>query len=112
MGDGLARRRTRSDVAQRPLANLGRVGRTGRVRAARPPSSPCPGPCMLPAGGFSSAYRKTQNWWQHHVVWTEGMAYSEPARTAVRRTRSLASWPSAAAPTMGLAIYGCGQDEA
>src|SRR3982074_801471 len=40
------------------------------------------------------------------------MTYSEPARTAVCRTRSLASSPSSAVPTMGITIYGCGQDEA
>src|SRR6266516_8013471 len=40
------------------------------------------------------------------------MTYSEPARTAARRTRSLASWSSPAVPTMGITIYGCGQDEA
>jgi D-specific alpha-keto acid dehydrogenase len=40
------------------------------------------------------------------------MAYSEPARTAARRTRALASASSSAAPTMGITIYGCGQDEA
>ncbi|HET6294223.1 MAG TPA: D-lactate dehydrogenase VanH [Kribbella sp.] len=40
------------------------------------------------------------------------MSYSEPARTAARRPRSLASWLSSAAPRTGLTIYGCGQDEA
>jgi D-specific alpha-keto acid dehydrogenase len=40
------------------------------------------------------------------------MSDSEPARTADRRTRSLASWSSSAVPTMGITIYGCGQDEA
>src|SRR3977135_3528962 len=54
------------------------------------------------------------------------MTDSEPARTAARRTRSLASSSSSAAsnhhgalgeadgavPKMGLTIYGCGQDEA
>jgi D-specific alpha-keto acid dehydrogenase len=40
------------------------------------------------------------------------MTYSEPARTAARRTRSLASSSSSAVPTMGITIYGCGQDEA
>src|SRR5882757_7747129 len=40
------------------------------------------------------------------------MTYSEPARTAARRTRSLASSPSSAVPAMGITIYGCGQDEA
>jgi D-specific alpha-keto acid dehydrogenase len=54
------------------------------------------------------------------------MTYSEPAVTAVCRTRSLASSSSSAAcghlgahgeadravPTIGLTIYGCGQDEA
>jgi D-specific alpha-keto acid dehydrogenase len=39
------------------------------------------------------------------------MTYSEPARTAARRTRSLGSSSSAAVPTMGITIYGCGQDE-
>jgi len=36
----------------------------------------------------------------------------EPAPTAGRRTRSPASSSSSADPTMGLTIYGCGQDEA
>jgi D-specific alpha-keto acid dehydrogenase len=40
------------------------------------------------------------------------MPYSEPARTAARRTRLLASSPSSAVPTTGITIYGCGQDEA
>jgi D-specific alpha-keto acid dehydrogenase len=40
------------------------------------------------------------------------MAYSEPARTAARRGRSLASSSSSAAPTMGITLYGCGPDEA
>src|SRR3989440_2112389 len=40
------------------------------------------------------------------------MTYSEPARTAARRTRSLASSSSSAVPAMGITIYGCGQDEA
>jgi D-specific alpha-keto acid dehydrogenase len=54
------------------------------------------------------------------------MTYGEPAATAVCRTRSLASSPSSAlsdhpgalgeadraVPTMGITIYGCGQDEA
>jgi D-specific alpha-keto acid dehydrogenase len=54
------------------------------------------------------------------------MAYSEPARTAARRSRSPASWSSSAAsdqhralgeeagvvPKRGITIYGCGQDEA
>lgn len=40
------------------------------------------------------------------------MTYSEPARTAARRARSLASWSSSVAPAMGITIYGCGQDEA
>src|ERR1700737_3287899 len=40
------------------------------------------------------------------------MTYSEPARTAARRTRSLASASSSAVPTMEITIYGCGQDEA
>jgi D-specific alpha-keto acid dehydrogenase len=51
------------------------------------------------------------------------MTYSEPARTAARGTRSLASPSSSAAsdhqgargeavPKIGLTIYGCGQDEA
>ncbi len=39
------------------------------------------------------------------------MTYSEPARTTARRTRSLASSRSAV-PSMGITIYGCGQDEA
>jgi D-specific alpha-keto acid dehydrogenase len=40
------------------------------------------------------------------------MSDSEPARTADRRTRSLASSSSSAVPAMGITIYGCGQDEA
>lgn len=40
------------------------------------------------------------------------MTHREPARTAARRTRSLASSSSSAAPTTGITIYGCGQDEA
>ncbi|GAA4984633.1 D-lactate dehydrogenase VanH [Actinopolymorpha pittospori] len=40
------------------------------------------------------------------------MTYSEPALTAARRTRSLASASSSAAPKLGITIYGCGQDEA
>src|ERR1700737_4808349 len=40
------------------------------------------------------------------------MTYSEPARTVARRIRSLASSSSLAVPTMGITIYGCGQDEA
>jgi D-specific alpha-keto acid dehydrogenase len=40
------------------------------------------------------------------------MTYSEPARTAGRRTRSLASSSSSVVPTMGITVYGCGQDEA
>jgi D-specific alpha-keto acid dehydrogenase len=40
------------------------------------------------------------------------MTYSEPARTVARRTWSLASSSSQPVPTMGITIYGCGQDEA
>jgi len=40
------------------------------------------------------------------------MTYSEPARAAARRTRSLAPSSSSAVPAMGITIYGCGQDEA
>src|SRR3954449_6909569 len=40
------------------------------------------------------------------------MIRSAPARTAARRTRSSAAPSSSAVPTMGIAIYGCGQDEA
>jgi D-specific alpha-keto acid dehydrogenase len=40
------------------------------------------------------------------------MTDSEPARTAARRTRLLASWSSPAVPRVGITIYGCGQDEA
>ena len=39
------------------------------------------------------------------------MIYSEPARTAARRTRLLAP-SSSAVPRIGITIYGCGQDEA
>ncbi len=40
------------------------------------------------------------------------MTDSEPARTAVRRTRSPAPWSFPAVPGMGITIYGCGPDEA
>jgi D-specific alpha-keto acid dehydrogenase len=40
------------------------------------------------------------------------MTNSEPARTANRRTRSLAPASSPAVPAMGITIYGCGPDEA
>jgi D-specific alpha-keto acid dehydrogenase len=42
------------------------------------------------------------------------MANSEPARTAARSARSLASAPSSAVAvlTTGITVYGCGQDEA
>jgi D-specific alpha-keto acid dehydrogenase len=36
----------------------------------------------------------------------------ERAQTAARRTRSLASSSSTAVPTIGITVYGCGQDEA
>ena len=42
----------------------------------------------------------------------EAMTRSEQARTADRRTRSLASLPSPAVPATGITIYGCGQHEA
>jgi D-specific alpha-keto acid dehydrogenase len=67
---------------------------------------------MLPRGNISWAYRKPDTRWQHPAHLTVGMAYSEPSRTAARRTRSLASASSSAVPTMGITIYGCGQDEA
>jgi len=40
------------------------------------------------------------------------MSHSEPARTVACRTRSPASPSSPAVPTIGITIYGCGQDEA
>ena len=40
------------------------------------------------------------------------MTYSESAKTALRRTRSLASATSSAVPKMGITIYGCDEDEA
>jgi D-specific alpha-keto acid dehydrogenase len=40
------------------------------------------------------------------------MTYTEPARRAARRTRSLTSESSSAVPAMGITIYGCGPDEA
>src|SRR6266566_4516403 len=67
---------------------------------------------MLPTGNISSAYRKPHTCWQHHAALTGGMTYREPARTAARRTRSLASSSSSAVPRTGITIYGCGQDEA
>lgn len=39
------------------------------------------------------------------------MTYSEPARTAVRRTGSLAAWASSSVLTTRITIYGCEQDE-
>ena len=67
---------------------------------------------MLQAGRISSAYRKPHTCWQHHAALTGGMTYSEPARTAVRLTRSLASSSHSAVPPMGITVYGCGHDEA
>ena len=61
---------------------------------------------------ISSAYRKPHTRRQHPAALTGGMIHSEPARTAARRTRSPASSSSSAVPTMGITIYGCGQDEA
>ena len=40
------------------------------------------------------------------------MTYSQPARTAIRRPRSLMSISSTAVSEMGITVYGCGQDEA
>lgn len=40
------------------------------------------------------------------------MTYSEPAPTAAHRAPSLPSSPFSAVPTMGITVYGCGQDEA
>ncbi|MBB5933878.1 D-lactate dehydrogenase VanH [Streptomyces zagrosensis] len=40
------------------------------------------------------------------------MTYSEPARTAARRTRSPVTSTVSAAPATGITIYGCGQGEA
>ncbi len=40
------------------------------------------------------------------------MTHSAPARTAARRTRSLASSAASVVPTMGITIYGCEPDEA
>jgi D-specific alpha-keto acid dehydrogenase len=40
------------------------------------------------------------------------MTYSEPAPTAARSIRSLASSFSSAVPEMGITVYGCEQDEA
>jgi D-specific alpha-keto acid dehydrogenase len=40
------------------------------------------------------------------------VTYLEPARTAARRTRSLASSSAVPKTTLGITIYGCGQDEA
>ena len=69
-------------------------------------------PGTLLAGNISSAYRKPHTCWQHHAALTGDMTYSEPARTAAHRARSLASWSSSAVATTGITIYGCGQDEA
>jgi D-specific alpha-keto acid dehydrogenase len=57
-------------------------------------------------------YRKPHTCWQHHADLTGSVTHSDPARTAARRTRSLTSSPSSTVPTMGITIYGCGQDEA
>jgi serine-type D-Ala-D-Ala carboxypeptidase (penicillin-binding protein 5/6) len=43
---------------------------------------------MLPGPNISSAYRKTHTFWQHPAALTGGVTYSEPARTAARRTRA------------------------
>lgn len=40
------------------------------------------------------------------------MSYSEPARAAAYRTRSLASSSALTVPSTGVTIYGCGPDEA
>jgi D-specific alpha-keto acid dehydrogenase len=40
------------------------------------------------------------------------VTHSEPARTAARRARSLASPSASAVPELGITVYGCGQDEA
>ncbi|MFF0222091.1 D-lactate dehydrogenase VanH [Streptomyces sp. NPDC004629] len=40
------------------------------------------------------------------------MTYSEPARTAARRTRSPVTSSASAVPATGITIYGCEQDEA
>jgi zinc D-Ala-D-Ala carboxypeptidase len=40
---------------------------------------------MLTSWHISPAYRKPHTCWQHHAALTEGMAYSEPARTTTRR---------------------------
>nr|ADU56029.1 hypothetical protein CA37-6 [uncultured organism CA37] len=40
------------------------------------------------------------------------MGYSEPARAAASRTRSLTSPSFPVVPTVGITIYGCGHDEA
>jgi D-specific alpha-keto acid dehydrogenase len=42
----------------------------------------------------------------------QGMSYSEPAPTGSRRTQSLASASASVVPTMGITMFGCGQDEA
>ena len=64
---------------------------------------------MLAAGSISSAYRKPDTCWQHQTALTGSMTHSEPARTAARCARSLAS---TAVTKMGITIYGCGTDEA
>ncbi len=86
----------------------------GRRQAGAPllVHGPARTPSMLPVGNISSAYRKPHTCRQHHAALTGGMTYSEPAPTAARRTRSPASSTSPAVPTMGITIYGCGQDEA
>jgi D-specific alpha-keto acid dehydrogenase len=67
---------------------------------------------LTPACSLSPAYRKPHTRRQHHAALTGGMTDSEPARTATRRTRSLARASSPAVLATGITIYGCGQDEA
>jgi hypothetical protein len=69
-------------------------------------------PDILAIGNISAAYRKSHTRWQRPSGLRLGMAYREASRTAARRTWSLAPSPYMAIPTMGIKIYGCGQDEA
>ena len=62
---------------------------------------------MLTSWRISLAYREPHTCWQHRVALTGGMSYSEPARTAARRTRSaiLAALVFVSAALIGVLVY-------
>jgi D-specific alpha-keto acid dehydrogenase len=119
---------TRSPQAQGCLATAASRTAAGHqvlIVAAPPSRSAPPAPRRSSSAGrgatiaeaflnrrISSAYRKPDTHWQHPAALTDRMIRSEPARTTARRTRSPASSSSSAVPTIGITIYGCGQDEA